>query len=69
MLWSIRIVLICAFVFHIHSAIGLTLINRSARPPADRYQSKRDYVAADYASRTMRWKLGGRGMSESMLAG
>jgi succinate dehydrogenase / fumarate reductase cytochrome b subunit len=22
---------------------------------ADRYQSKRDYVAADYASRTMRW--------------
>jgi len=55
LLWTIRIVLILAFVFHIHSAIGLTLINRSARPPADRYQSKRDYVAADYASRTMRW--------------
>ena len=55
LLWSIRIVLIFAFVFHIHSAIGLTRINRKARPAADRYQSKRDYVAADYASRTMRW--------------
>jgi len=55
LLWSIRIVLILAFVFHIHSAIGLTRINRRARPAADRYQSKRDYVAADYASRTMRW--------------
>ena len=55
LLWTIRIVLIGAFVFHIHSAIGLTLINRRARPPADRYQSKRDYIAADYASRTMRW--------------
>ena len=55
LLWTIRIVLTLAFVFHIHSAIGLTLINRKARPAADRYQSKRDYVAADYASRTMRW--------------
>ena len=55
LLWTIRIVLILAFVFHIHSAAGLTLINRRARPAADRYQSKRDYVAADYASRTMRW--------------
>ena len=55
LLWSIRIVLILAFVFHIHSAIGLSLINRRARPAADRYQSPRDYVAADYASRTMRW--------------
>jgi succinate dehydrogenase / fumarate reductase cytochrome b subunit len=55
LLWSIRIVLILAFVFHIHSAIGLSLINRRARPASDRYQSKRDYIAADYASRTMRW--------------
>ena len=55
LLWIIRLGLIFAFVFHIHSAIGLTLINRKARPAADRYQSKRDYVAADYASRTMRW--------------
>jgi succinate dehydrogenase / fumarate reductase cytochrome b subunit len=55
LLWTIRTVLIFAFVFHIHSAIGLTRINRKARPPASRYQAKRDYVAADYASRTMRW--------------
>ena len=55
LLWTIRTVLILSFVFHIHSAIGLSLINRRARPPADRYQSPRDYVAADYASRTMRW--------------
>ena len=53
LLWSIRAGLIAAFVFHIHSAYGLTVINRRARP--DRYQSKRDYVAADWASRTMRW--------------
>jgi succinate dehydrogenase / fumarate reductase cytochrome b subunit len=55
LLWTLRIGLILAFVFHIHSATTLTLMNRRARPAADRYQSKRDYVAADYASRTMRW--------------
>jgi len=55
LLWTLRIGLILAFVFHIHAAAGLTLINRKARPGPDRYQSKRDYVAADYASRTMRW--------------
>ena len=55
LLWSIRVVLILAFAFHIHAAIGLSLINRKARPAGDRYQSKRDYVATDYASRTMRW--------------
>jgi succinate dehydrogenase / fumarate reductase cytochrome b subunit len=55
LLWTIRTVLTLAFVFHIHSAIGLTVINRKARPAADQYKSKRDYVAADYASRTMRW--------------
>jgi succinate dehydrogenase / fumarate reductase cytochrome b subunit len=55
LLWIIRIVLILAFVFHIHSAAGLTLMNRRARPSGYRYQSKRDYLAADYASRTMRF--------------
>jgi succinate dehydrogenase / fumarate reductase cytochrome b subunit len=53
LLWTIRTGLIAAFVFHIHAAAGLTVINRQARP--DTYKSKRDYVAADYASRTMRW--------------
>ena len=51
LLWGFRIGLIGAFFFHIHAAYGLTRINMKARP--DRYQSKRDYVAADFASRTM----------------
>jgi succinate dehydrogenase / fumarate reductase cytochrome b subunit len=55
LLWTLRVGLILAFVFHIHAATSLTLMNRKARPGPDRYQSKRDYVAADYASRTMRW--------------
>jgi succinate dehydrogenase / fumarate reductase cytochrome b subunit len=55
LLWTLRIGLIVAFVLHIHAATTLTLLNRRARPAGDRYQSKRDYVAADYASRTMRW--------------
>jgi succinate dehydrogenase / fumarate reductase cytochrome b subunit len=53
LLWAFRLGLIAAFVLHIHAAYGLTMINRRARP--DRYRSKRDYVAADWASRTMRW--------------
>lgn len=53
LLWSVRTGLIAAFFFHIHAAYGLTRINWAARP--DRYKSKRDYVAADFASRTMRW--------------
>ncbi len=52
-LWGLRIGLTLAFVFHIHAAYGLTRINMRARPT--RYQSKRDYVAANFASRTMRW--------------
>ena len=53
LLWTLRSGLIVAFVLHIHSAYGLTVMNRKARP--QRYQSKRDYVAANFASRTMRW--------------
>jgi len=52
-LWLMRSVLIAAFVFHIHSAYSLTRMNWAAR--GDGYQSDRDYVAADFASRTMRW--------------
>jgi len=55
LLWTLRVGLIVAFVLHIHAAASLTLLNRRARPAADRYQSKREYVAASYASRTMRW--------------
>ena len=53
LLWSLRIGLILAFVFHIVAAYQLTMLNRKARP--DRYRSQRDYIAADFASRTMRW--------------
>jgi succinate dehydrogenase / fumarate reductase cytochrome b subunit len=52
-LWGMRTVLIAAFVLHIWSAYSLTLVNRRARPVG--YQAPRDYVAANFASRTMRW--------------
>lgn len=52
-LWLMRLGLIAAFVLHIHSAYSLTMMNRSARPVD--YQSDRDYIAANFASRTMRW--------------
>jgi succinate dehydrogenase / fumarate reductase cytochrome b subunit len=53
-LWLLRIGLIAAFVFHIHAAYGLTWINRQARA-AGGYISKRDYQAANAASRSMRY--------------
>jgi len=52
-LWTLRTVLIVALVLHLHAAYSLTVMNRRARP--DKYRSKRDYVAADFAARTMRW--------------
>jgi succinate dehydrogenase / fumarate reductase cytochrome b subunit len=53
LLWAVRITLLAAVTAHIVTAYQLTMINRRARPQA--YRSKRDYVAADFASRTMRW--------------
>jgi succinate dehydrogenase / fumarate reductase cytochrome b subunit len=53
LLWGVRLVLLAAVVIHIHAAYALTMMNRRARP--ERYASKRDFVAADFASRTMRW--------------
>src|SRR5215203_5785312 len=52
-LWLLRLVLIGALVLHVHAAYALTVMNRRARPT--KYQSKRDYVVADFAARTMRW--------------
>lgn len=52
-LWVLRIGLIAAFVLHIHSAYALTLMNRRARTVD--YQGPRNYLVANYASRTMRW--------------
>jgi succinate dehydrogenase / fumarate reductase cytochrome b subunit len=53
LLWLMRIGLIGAFFFHIVAAYQLTRMNHAARPV--KYQSKRDYIAANFASRTMRW--------------
>jgi succinate dehydrogenase / fumarate reductase cytochrome b subunit len=53
LLYIERAVLLTALVIHVHAAYALTRINRRARPEA--YRSRRDYVAADFASRTMRW--------------
>ena len=52
-LWIIRVGLIVSFVLHIHAAYTLTLMNRRARPTG--YQGPREYLVANYASRTMRW--------------
>lgn len=54
LLWVMRIGLIVMFVLHIHSAMGLTRINQAANKGA-RYQDSREYAAANFASRTMRW--------------
>jgi succinate dehydrogenase / fumarate reductase, cytochrome b subunit len=52
-LWLLRLGLIAAFALHIHAAYSLTRMNRAARSTG--YAGRRDYVAANYASRTMRW--------------
>jgi len=52
-LWLVRIGLILAFVFHIHAAASLTMMNRRAN--AGGYQSKRDWQAANRASLSMRF--------------
>jgi len=52
-LWLMRGGLIVAFGLHIHASYGLTRINHAARQI--KYGSRRDYMAANYASRTMRW--------------
>lgn len=52
LLWILRGGLIAALVLHVHAAYSLTMLNRKR----DRaYESRRDYVAASFASRTMRW--------------
>jgi succinate dehydrogenase / fumarate reductase, cytochrome b subunit len=53
LLWIVRIVLLAALFLHIDSAARLTRSNRRARPVA--YRSHREFAAADFASRTMRW--------------
>jgi len=52
-LWLFRMGLIVAFGLHMQSAYSLTVLNRRARPVG--YQSKRDYIAVNWANRSMRW--------------
>jgi succinate dehydrogenase / fumarate reductase cytochrome b subunit len=52
-LWLLRVIIILALVIHVHAAYSLTLMNRKARTVS--YQGPREYLVADYASRTMRW--------------
>lgn len=52
-LWLLRSGVIVAFVLHIHAAYSLTRMNQAAR--TTKYQGRRDYIAANFASRTMRW--------------
>jgi succinate dehydrogenase / fumarate reductase, cytochrome b subunit len=51
-LWLMRVFLLVCVVLHIHAAVALTVMNRNARPLGYR---DRDYLAATYAARTMRW--------------
>ena len=52
-LWAfLRAGVIVAIVLHVHAAYSLTRMNQAR----DRkYESRRDYIAANFASRTMRW--------------
>jgi succinate dehydrogenase / fumarate reductase cytochrome b subunit len=52
-LWLLRVGLVAAFAVHMHAAWALTRMNHRAR--RTKYASGRDYIAANFASRTMRW--------------
>jgi succinate dehydrogenase / fumarate reductase cytochrome b subunit len=51
-LWLLRFGLIAMFAIHIHSAMSLNRMNMKANK---NYAGGRDYIAANFASRTMRW--------------
>lgn len=54
LLWIMRVGLTAAFAIHIHAAYSLTRTNLRARGRI-RYDVPREYLAANYASRTMRY--------------
>lgn len=53
LLWILRVVLLGSLVLHLDAAFRLARKSRQARPV--KYAAERKYVAADFASRTMRW--------------
>ena len=52
LLWTERVVLLVAVTLHIVAAVQLTLIEKASRPVQ---YAKREYQAATFASRTIRW--------------
>jgi len=60
-LWAMRTGLLTIFVLHLHSAVSLARMSRMSSDDAGfisgskKYAGGRSYVAANYASRTMRW--------------
>jgi succinate dehydrogenase / fumarate reductase cytochrome b subunit len=61
LLWVMRLGLIAMFALHIHSAYTLKEMSRISNTSGNvidgqqRYAGGQDYIAADFASRTMRW--------------
>ncbi len=51
LLWLMRVGLLVMFILHIHAAVTLSKMSITSD---SRYQSSRDYAAANFASRTMR---------------
>jgi succinate dehydrogenase / fumarate reductase cytochrome b subunit len=52
LLWVMRVGLIVMFALHIHSAWSLSRMSVKSN---EKYAGKRDYIAVNFASRTMRW--------------
>ena len=52
LLWVMRLGLIGMFAVHIHSAVSLSRMSHKADSA---YVGSRNYIAANFASRTMRW--------------
>lgn len=53
LLWIVRVLLLLALFAHLDAAARLVIAQRRARPTP--YAAPRKYIAADFASRTMRW--------------
>ncbi|MEM9519603.1 MAG: succinate dehydrogenase cytochrome b subunit [Actinomycetota bacterium] len=51
-LWVLRLGLLTMFAVHIHAAYSLSRMNAKANKA---YAGNRDYIAVNFASRTMRW--------------
>lgn len=60
LLWIMRFGLLGMFGLHIHSAVSLANMGRASNPRSNmqgekRYAGGQDFIAANFASRTMRW--------------